>query len=109
MKKITKKQIQEQKRSEDIETLKNMLEKSNKKVYQTVLHVSQSGMSRIIKNNIIVDDNLVNIDYLVSSICNDPIKKGGIFMKECGMDMTFTIRYNLGMAIYKDGYVLLAG
>ena len=68
MKKITKKQIQAQKRSEDIETLKNMLEKSNKKIYQTVLHVSQSGMSRIIKNNIIVDGNLVNIDYLVSSM-----------------------------------------
>lgn len=75
-------------------------------VHTVLRHVSRSGMSRSI-SAIIYDEegNNYNIDYLVSSLLGRPvdIKRGGVKIGGCGMDMGFALVYSLSTRLWPDG------
>jgi hypothetical protein len=98
---MTKKQIKE--RDEARETLRGML-KIGDTVYTRLNHVSKSGMYRIIELLIIRDNRPQNITYLSAramgeKTTNHP-KPFGIPVGGCGMDMGFSLVYNLGHALF---------
>ena len=75
-------------------------------VFTDVKHVSKSGMSRTIRAFVIEDNAPRDISRLVAKATDtafDP-KLYGVKMGGCGMDMGFALVYNLGCALYPDGF-----
>lgn len=81
-------------------------------VYTVLRHVSQSGMTRWISAFVIIDNQPVYLDYLITELTSfrsdnrlyprhDGVKVGG-----AGMDMGFHLVYTLAHAVYGDGYAL---
>lgn len=98
----------ERERAEAINELREILRPGDT-VYTILRHVSKSGMSRdisilIVRNGEHQHLNFVAAkamgDRLVRSNGYDAIRCGG-----CGMDMGFNLVYNLGRALFPDGYV----
>lgn len=74
-------------------------------VYTNVHHVSQSGMSRDISVHIVEDGSISDISYHVAILCDYPMgKKGGIRVGGCGMDMGFSVVYDLSSRLFPDGF-----
>ena len=76
-------------------------------VYSLVRHVSSSGMSRRI-SFFRVDKKtgqIVNIDNSVSIIAGykQATNAPGLVVSGCGMDMAFSVVYNLGSALWPKG------
>lgn len=65
-------------------------------------HVSRSGMSRSI--SLLKGD--IDITYYAALAMGDKIdqKNGGIKIGGCGMDMGFSLVYNLGYCLFPDGF-----
>lgn len=90
--------------------LLNMLNGSNK-VYTILKHRSSSGMLRHIDVVIVKDNKPLNINWYVEKIGlykrarnydaknADSLRVGG-----CGMDMGFSVVYNLSRELYPNGY-----
>jgi len=75
-------------------------------IYTSVLSVSSSGMSRRISLYIVdkSDNSIVNIDHWVSLAAGYKLSdKGGLVVGGCGMDMVFSVVYNLGSALWPQG------
>jgi len=86
------------------EDLREVLERSGRTVYQSIGHVSKSGMYRTIKNMIIIDGTLRNIDWQIARVMDYVTpKEDGLGVTGCGMDMGFDIVYNLGRTLYPKG------
>ena len=74
-------------------------------VYTSLNHVSRSGMQRAISVYIIRNNNISDISYDVAEIIGDTMhKKGGIKINGCGMDMGFSIVYQLSYKLYPNGF-----
>lgn len=75
-------------------------------VYCTLRHVSRSGMNRLISLAVVDDGRLVDISYRVAEATGDSYdhNKGAIRVGGCGMDMGFALVYNLGRALYPQGF-----
>ena len=87
------------------ETLFRILEK-HEKIYCSVKHVANSGMSRHIAFYVADGDKILTITRLIGVILDLPYRErtGGLFISGCGMDMGFHIVYNLGLVMFEDGY-----
>ena len=100
----------EEDRQEAIKELRKII-KSGDTVYSFVSHVSNSGMFRVISFLIIKKNKPVDIDLYISRICGYLVNKNhsGLSVSGCGMDMGFSVVYNLSRAIFKGhrpGYKL---
>ena len=84
--------------------LKKIMKKTkNKRVYATVLHVSNTGMSRVIKFIAITKrGNVYNITDLISKITGYHWDRSyyGVRVYGCGMDMVFNTLYNVNAIAY---------
>lgn len=75
--------------------------KKGDKIYTVLRHCSRSGMQREIGLFVIRKNKLVNITYIASKILGNKIgKHQGIIIKGCGMDMGFSIVYNLSISLF---------
>lgn len=103
MKKQTKAQIKAVERDEAIVNLLQLL-KPNKTVYTSLNSVSSSGMSRQIGVYVVDGDSIRNITWLVSQALDYKIgSKDGLIVGGCGMDMGFSVVYNLGYSLWPNG------
>ena len=73
------------------------------RVYTVLRHVSQSGMTRYIDLYVIKDDQPIYISGSVADILGRKLANkasGGVKITGCGMDMGFSLVYDLSMALY---------
>lgn len=82
-----------------LKQLKEIMQKTkNKRVYATVLHVSNTGMSRVIKFMVVTRrGNVLNINNLIHRITGYKHDNNyyGLRVYGCGMDMIFNTLYNV--------------
>ena len=78
-------------------------------VYTVLRHVSESGMSRSISPIIIQDGEPEDIGYLVSTVLGYKYntKHGGLKMGGCGMDMGYSLVYNLSRELFQDNFTCI--
>ena len=98
--------MKQQEYSELVKELKDRL-KPGDMVYTKLNHVSRSGMQRSIEVMIIRDNEPLNLTYDVSQLLGYKIdqKHDGLKVGGCGMDMGFSVVYNLSSALYREsGY-----
>lgn len=90
-----------------IEQCKNeLLElvKPNDKIYINVVSVSNSGMSRKMTFHIVQGKEIRNITHLVSIVAGyNTDNNYNLKVSGCGMDMGFSVVYNLGRCLWRDG------
>ena len=100
---ITKKSLQEQETKEAKKELKRLIGTSTD-IYCTLNHVSQSGMLRIIDFHLIKKNKPVWITPLMEKALGFDYKRDtrryGLRVQGCGMDMGFSVVYNLSVALY---------
>lgn len=92
-------------RDEAKKTLRTLL-KPGDTVKTIARHVARSGMSRSISIVISGKDGAHEITYLAARAMGDKIdpKNGGIKVSGCGMDMGFSLVYNLGWTLWPSGH-----
>ena len=87
-----------------LKQLKKIMQKTkNKRVYATVLHVSSSGMSRVIKFIAITKQgDVYNLNNLIHDITGYRHDNNyyGLRVYGCGMDMIFNTLYNVNAIAY---------
>ena len=96
----------QQSQSEAIEFLSKHL-RPGMRVYTTLTHVSRSGMSRSIKCAIVDSTKeIMDISGWVGRVLDCPVdhKRGGVKVRNCGMDMGSEVVYWLGRAIWQGGF-----
>lgn len=94
-----------QEQTEAIERLREWLAPGDK-VHCILRHVSSSGMARVIQFVKMVDGNP---RYLGRSIAialgmSYDMKREGIKVEGCGMDMGFQVVYHAGRVLFPDGF-----
>jgi hypothetical protein len=116
----TKKEEKAAEKAEAISTLKRMGVKPGAEVFTIVTHVSSSGMTRHIRcfiptTNTSTDyktgkktrkPGITDITGLVSTVCGYTRAKGSrwdLVVQGCGMDMCFSVVYNLGRVMFPKG------
>ncbi len=73
-------------------------------IYTQLHSVSKSGMSRRISLKAVRDNQIVDITYSAAILMGDKVSdKGGITVTGCGMDMGFSLVYNLGYYLWPNG------
>jgi hypothetical protein len=77
-------------------------------VYTVLRHVSSSGMSRRIAVLFAEGGKVRDVSHLVARALEYKIHdRGGLIVGGCGMDMGFSVSYNLSSALWGDGYPCL--
>jgi hypothetical protein len=82
------------------------LVKPGSTVSTSLKNVSRSGMQRQISFYIVDprDNEIINIDYYISIITDTKLSKSGALSVDgCGMDMGFSVVYNLGSILWPMG------
>lgn len=104
---MSKKQETQREQQECLTWLKKHLV-PNHNIYCFVMHVSSSGMSRVIKTCAIIDGELMDISYYVAKTLGWRLDKHGrgVIVQGCGMDMCFHTIYELSYAVFGLGYSL---
>lgn len=111
---ISKKRQLELDRQEAIIYLQSLL-KPGDTVYTTVSNVSRSGMSRHISCYIPVEDknygngkHIKDITHWVGLAAGyrRSTKSGALVVGGCGMDMGFSVVYNLSRILFPDGFAV---
>ena len=108
MKTLSKKALKEQEKQEATATLLTLV-KPNDVIYTDVKSVSSSGMSRqiacyIAYNNEQGQARVKEITWHIAKACDLKIgSKGGLVVGGCGMDMAFSVVYNLGRTLWPNG------
>lgn len=94
----------EQEKAEAREHLLGLLKPGD--TVRTVLrHVSRSGMSRRIDLYLAKGDELLYLSGWAAQAMGDRVSRaGGIIVGGCGMDMGFHLVYNLGWALWPEGF-----
>lgn len=75
-------------------------------IWGTIVSSSKSGMSHKIALYCVVDGRIECISYEVALVLDLKHEKGCIHKKGCGMDMIFAVIYDLGEALYGNGYAI---
>jgi hypothetical protein len=93
-----------------IANLQTLLSKGDE-IYVVNRSVSASGMSRKVSVFAIVDGRLNSITHSVAlaldtKVTDDSFGNRVITLKGAGMDMHFKLVYDLGLALFGDGYAL---
>lgn len=100
----TKAQVKARERQEAIDKLRRIFDSGESlPIINTVLvHVSRSGMQRVIKPMIIHNGTIWDITPEVSKILDWRIhpKHYGVTVDGCGMDMGFHLVYSLSASLY---------
>ena len=105
----TKKQWAEQEREEAKAKLLEWL-KPGDTVHTILRHCSKSGMTRHIDMVVIRDGEPFYITWNAAIVMRDRVaKSGGLIVTGCGMDMGFSLVYNLGRYLWPDGFDLPEG
>lgn len=79
--------------------------KPGQKIWGDVVHVSKSGMSRVIRLKIVHNKEIMDISWEAAILLEGWSKNyRGCKAGGCGMDMIFHLIYNLGCVLYPDGY-----
>lgn len=75
-------------------------------VYTVLRHVSRSGMSRSISVLHQDADGISDVSYLVARALGDKLdrERGGVKVGGCGMDMGFSLVYNLSATLHPEGF-----
>ncbi len=75
-------------------------------VYTILRHVSVSGMSRSIAVVGIVDSDIRDFTWQAALVTGYKFddRRGGVKVRGCGMDMGFALVYELGAALFPDGF-----
>ena len=96
----------EKKQEQAINYLRGLL-KPGDTVRPVLRHVSKSGMFRLIDLYVVTHDGGLQ---MISANAADAIgekldkKRQGIRVSGCGMDMGFSLVYNLGRVLFPDGF-----
>jgi hypothetical protein len=96
---------------EEIENAKASLLKSLKPgdtVYCVLRSVSKSGMSRRIDFYVIKNNEPLYLSGLIGIVLGigRSMDKDGLKVDGCGMDMGFSVVYNLGSVLFPDGFTV---
>lgn len=103
VKPLTKKAQKEADRREAITELHKLL-KPGDTVLGLVRQVSRSGMSRQIDFYVSTADGLVYLSgYIARALDYNRTDRGALKVGGCGMDMVFSVVYNLGSAMWPKG------
>jgi hypothetical protein len=98
------KAISEARRQECIKNLREWI-KPGDTVYAALKHVSRSGMYRVINLFVIKDEQPIRLDGWAADLLEGYDQRhNGLRAHGCGMDMGFHLVYNLGCALFKDGF-----
>lgn len=92
-------------RQEAIETLRKHINPGD--TLHTVLrHVSKSGMYRVIDVFVIKDNVPIRLSYSAAKAIGVKYdsRHEGAGMGGCGMDMGFSLIYDIGSVLFRDGY-----
>jgi hypothetical protein len=100
--KLTQKEGKRRYKEQAAADLREIL-KPGQVIYTILRSRSASGMSREISLCVVQDGRARDLDYLASRVLDLTIKKHGLVVKGCGMDMGFHLVYNLGCALWPDG------
>lgn len=105
---MKKTQLKEQEKIEALDSLKGILKPGNE-VYTSLKHVSSSGMTRHIQVLVAEGERITDISYLVGKALDYKMNKygDGLVVSGCGMDMGFSVIYNLSSVLFKDGFTCL--
>jgi len=97
-------------KEECIKRLKQMFKKADYKAYTILRHVSASGMSRRISIIVISDNKPVVVDWYIEQLglYKRHPNKEGLKVRDCGMDMGFSVVYNLSRVLYPKGFKIRA-
>ena len=93
--------------NEEKEVFRGRLKKAGYTVYTTVTHVAKSGMSRVITSFIIENNTPQCIDYAIAQILDNRFHKKhqGLVVHGCGMDMGFSLVYDLSRVLWPKGFI----
>lgn len=93
-------------KKEEIKDFKKLLRKAKYTVYTKVNHVARSGMMRAISSYVIVNNKPVCIDWEIEKITSYKQNNthDGLTVHGCGMDMGFSLVYNLSSVLYPKGF-----
>lgn len=95
----------DQKQQEALVTLKSFNIKPGETIYTKLVHVSRSGMYRVIDLYIMRDNEPLRISYSVGTLLEGYDKRHeGAKASGCGMDMGFHLVMNLGYALFPNGF-----
>lgn len=101
-------QTQADKRAEQAEAVKRLLEwvKPGDTVYTVLRQVSRSGMSRRIDCYQLVNGEPHYLTGNVAKVCGYPFPRSGegLRVNGCGMDMGFSVVYNLSATLFPAGF-----
>ena len=88
------------------EELRKLLKEANYKVYTSLKHVSSSGMFRVIDCLILIDNKPIHINWYIEQLrlYKRHKNKEGLRVSGCGMDMGFSVVYNLSGVLYPKGF-----
>ena len=91
-------------KAQAIESLHELL-KHGQTVNCILRHVSASGMARRISFVIPqANGSIRNLDYLIGTACGIKLSdKTGLIVSGCGMDMGFSVVYDLGRIMWPNG------
>jgi hypothetical protein len=91
--------IKEKERAEFLENLREII-KPGMTVYTVLRHVSTSGMTRSLDVYIMENNRPRRITYWVAKALDYPLKDSELRTSGCGMDMGFSVVYNLGSELF---------
>lgn len=97
-------------RQEAIETLRGQFGiKPGDTLYTNLIHVSASGMYRVLDVYKIVDNTLLRLSWSAAAACGlkYDMKHEGVGMRGCGMDMGFWLVYELSSVLFPDGFACI--
>jgi hypothetical protein len=94
-----------QEQEEAIKKLREILEKGGRKVYTIVRHRSSSGMFRLISCFSISKNEPICLDWYIAKtgLYTRDKQREGLRVSGCGMDMGFSVVYNVGSMCYPNG------
>lgn len=97
---------QKQQAKQDALSTLNVILKPNDRVFYRVNKVSRSGMSRRISFYAILDNDLLNLNYLFETVLDYNSNEDGVLIRGCGMDMGFHAISTISSTMFGD-YKLL--
>lgn len=102
----TKKQEKELEQQEAKKYLLSVI-KAGDVVYTILRHVSQSGMSRNIDVVVIKDNKPICVSWDVAKLLEyRQNEDGSLKVRGCGMDMGYSVVYNMSRTIFDDNYAV---
>lgn len=90
------------------EARKGLLEclKPGDTIHMVLRHVSASGMSRRIDFYKMYRNEPMRLTVSIARLLDYPVSDKGLMVNGCGMDMGFSVVYNVGRTLWPQGFAL---